>query len=375
MPGLAGIVNLRERIDESQLAIMIKPLLHEEDYKVKIYTDNDKHLSVSRIETGILDEGDFPYIDDELTVFFSGELYNDDMYSLSPASFISRIYKEKRDDFLRTLHGMYSILLYDHKKNLCFLATDRNWHGHLFYTKQGDTLYFAPEVKPLLEISSSGLVLDPYALSSFITCGIVIGERSFFNGFSALPGGRVLCIKPDKTYVSQWWKPDFNRKRTDKEDVLLEEMKHLLAQSVDRRIKTPHSYGIALSGGWDSRGILGLYLNRKPASTIQSVTWGYDENKLNSDGVVARQVAEKLGIKHTWFDYDPNDFPHYARDFIRISEGMVDDLPKFPASLKHFDSIRRELNIDVLLHGDMYYGYTDIPDDDIAMLLISSLSL
>lgn len=56
---------------------------------------------------------------------------------------------------------------------------------------------------------------------------------------------------------------------------------------------------IPLSGGFDSRLLLGAALRVLPASSITCVTFGMEENE---DLGVAREVCRKLGVRHIWID-------------------------------------------------------------------------
>ncbi|MBN1232904.1 MAG: hypothetical protein JXA60_06105 [Candidatus Coatesbacteria bacterium] len=366
MPGLTGIIDFKNKIEDDVLPEMVKVQIHEKFYSVEKFNFQD-NIHVARIKTGLIDEGEFPYTEDNLVILFAGEMFNDECQSISSQSFIASQYKQHGENFLNNLNGSFTLLLIDKGKMICYLSTDRNWHGNLFYAEVNNRIFFSSEYKSISGFLQKPLKPSNNAIVSFMTSGSLIGGEAFIEGIKALYGGKSLMITPVSYREVIWWRIKFTNERKDNPDLLYDEMKHHLMKAVERRIRTKGNYALALSGGWDSKGILALFLKQKEASDIKTISWGYNQHLPDSDGYIARDISDMLNIKHFWFEYNPHDFPLFTKDYIRISEGIIDDLLKFPSSFNHFKAIREVLGIEILLHGDQYFGYDDIPDNDLEM--------
>ena len=110
---------------------------------------------------------------------------------------------------------------------------------------------------------------------------------------------------------------------------------------------------LTLSGGHDSRSLLvGLTHAHVPATCL---TWGLRSSMADprNDAFIARQLAERFGLRHEYLVLDPGDRP--MRDcfsrFLRAGEGRVED---FGGYTDGFDGWRHifEAGISVVLRGD-----------------------
>ncbi len=109
----------------------------------------------------------------ELTIAFNGEIFNyvelrDDLRARgrrfrtsSDTEVILHLYEEMGADCLSLLNGDFAFAIWDARLRRMVLARDRMGVRPLFHTLKGGTLYFASEVKALLEVPGVSAEIDP----------------------------------------------------------------------------------------------------------------------------------------------------------------------------------------------------------------------
>ena len=86
---------------------------------------------------------------------------------------------------------MYAIAIYDQAKSVLLLARDHLGIKPLNYMIDGDQLFFASEIKPILQ-ACTRRGLNQRALFEFALYGDVLAPDTLFAGISAPPPGHVL---------------------------------------------------------------------------------------------------------------------------------------------------------------------------------------
>jgi len=92
------------------------------------------------------------------------------------------------------LRGRFAFVLLDRAEGTLFLARDRFGHKPLHYARQGDQLWFASEMKALLEAGLPAAV-NGRALVEWSVYGDVLAPRTMFEGIVSLPPAHVLELR------------------------------------------------------------------------------------------------------------------------------------------------------------------------------------
>jgi asparagine synthase (glutamine-hydrolysing) len=146
----------------------------------------------------------------------------------------------------------------------------------------------------------------------------LLGTRTFFEDLKLLPGASLLTydlstascdLRPYWTYANIPYNPDisFNEAAT--------EAGRLLRSAVQRLSGDSYRPGVYLSGGLDSRAILGL-VERHP---VTSLTYGREDCR---DVHYAQRIAKAVRSNHHWFDMpDGNWVKDYVDFHLELTEG------------------------------------------------------
>ena len=122
--------------------------------------------------------------------------------------------------------------------------------------------------------------------------------------------------------------------------------------AIDSSLRASDRPVYPLSGGLDSRFIVALAVRRFGPHAVRSITWGEEPDRPSSDAVVARAVAAKLGVEHTWHQKAHAHTPETFARAIYLSSGETDHAIHFPD--------------DHILHGELAdsYGFGSIVRGD-----------
>src|SRR5262249_44876756 len=142
--------------------------------------------------------------DGTIWVTFNGEIYNfadlrDDLIqrghvfrSQCDTEVLVHLYEEKGPDMLNDLNGMFAFGIWDTKERQLFLARDHVGIKPLYYWQRGERLYFASEIKALLQIPEIPRELNREAVPQFVTLLWVAGDQTMLKGIRKIEPGHYL---------------------------------------------------------------------------------------------------------------------------------------------------------------------------------------
>ncbi len=113
---------------------------------------------------------------------------------------------------------------------------------------------------------------------------------------------------------------------------------------------------LPLSGGYDSRLLACLLRDRKG---LRTVTWGMSPvgDERDSEGAVARQLADALGLEHQYLLVQLGEEPlETVMDrFVRMSEGRTDGLGGYLDGFRMWADLANS-GVDGIIRGDEAFG-------------------
>ena len=193
----------------------------------------------------------------------------------------------------------------------------------------------------------------------FLAAGYNIGAQTLFAGVERLELGKMLDIaldRPRQFSVRRFWKLDFGStdkltRRGDAEDALFQAVKdgHRLL------LADKPAFQILLSGGADSRGILGAcsLLGARPA---KAVTWGLLKEAPRSDASMSRALAQQFGVPWDFITTQTDDFVDNCEQWAYVSELSNDN---FGWYAEGFGTLRylQETGLPCSFIGDESWGW------------------
>ena len=154
-----------------------------------------------------------PMTNEDRTVWvsFNGEIYNyldlradlvrrgHQFRSRTDTEVLVHLYEEKGESFLTELNGMFAFSLWDERRGRLLLARDRFGKKPLYYHNDGRRLLFGSELKAILADPSVPRIIDPEALSAYVSLGYVPCPASIFKGIYKLPPASWMTVELDRS--------------------------------------------------------------------------------------------------------------------------------------------------------------------------------
>jgi asparagine synthase (glutamine-hydrolysing) len=334
MCGIAGIIDLttgQRPVPEGAIQRMARALLHRGPDEEGFLVRPGLALASRRLSIVGLADGQQPIANENRNVFtvFNGELFDyierraelqargHRFITHCDTEIIPHMWEDHGQDMWEKLRGQFAIALWDERKRQLQLGRDRFGIAPLFWTRQGDWLLFASEIKGLL---ASGMVParpDLLGINNVFSFSAVPGPRTLFEGVQLLPPAHFLSVTPatgnGASAVVQeraYWEINFpdrgSEERGEDPERLVNDFEKVLLQAVEERLRADVPVGAYLSGGVDSSMILALACHLKgPAINTYTVRVHAPEmDELDAASLSARHIGAKPPIVQDFRDED-----------------------------------------------------------------------
>jgi asparagine synthase (glutamine-hydrolysing) len=251
--------------------------------------------------------------DETICVIFNGEIYNHAELrreleqhghvfrsSHSDTEVLVHGYEQWGAELAVRLNGMFAFVVFDARGRRLLLARDRFGEKPLYYYSADGLFAFASELNALTRHSAIPATPSIAALRKFFAWGYIPAPAAYYEDTAKLPAGHVLefdLAKRSATVRPYWQFRIEPRENNRPEADLVEELRHLLLQAVDRRLVSDVPLGIFLSGGIDSGLVAAAAVRQRPPESVKAFTIGFVEKSFD-ESEYAATVARHLGIDH-----------------------------------------------------------------------------
>lgn len=371
MCGIAGQLRSNEPVEPQVLQRMCTAMRHRGPDSEGIFCDGRAGLGIRRLRVIDLKTGDQPVAseDGSVTTVLNGEIYNfrelrhelrergHTFTSAGDTEVIVHLYEEMGPDFVRRLHGMFAIAVWDAKRRRLVLARDRAGKKPLYYSEDNDCLTFASELNALTASGAIEPQVDYEAIAGFLAYRWVPGPRSAFAGVRKLPPASMLVRDEGGSRVESYWRLDYNRPCPfSSEREMDAAIRDGIRAATRRRLVSDVPLGAFLSGGVDSSAVVAAMAEASPRP-VRTFSIGFADEQVN-ELPKARLVAERFGAEHHEFVVEPDTAEMLPRIVRHYGEPFAD-----PAAIATFclsEMARR--HVTVALNGDggdeSFGGYT-----------------
>jgi asparagine synthase (glutamine-hydrolysing) len=318
MCGIAGVVDLTgtRQAPPEVLQAMADAIEHRGPDEDGFLREDGVSLASRRLSIVGLADGRQPIANEDgsVAVVYNGELFDyperkaelegrgHRFRTRCDTELLPHLYEDHGDGMLERLRGQFAFALFDRRRRRLLVARDRFGICPLYWSRQGDWLLFASEVKALL---ASGMVParpDPRGINHIFTFFALPGSVTCFEGISLLLPGHYLDVslgeagRPGQVRDRVYWEIDFpDRGQEEDGDAkkLVDGFEEVLVRAVDERLRADVPVVSYLSGGVDSSVVVALACKVRgrpiPTFTIQIDDPALDET--SEAAVAARHVG------------------------------------------------------------------------------------
>ena len=212
-----------------------------------------------------------------------------------------RAYKE--------LVGTFVLILESAQTGKIHFVSDALGVRPFYYALTADGVLFGSDVWHMRGIGPKAVSLSPDAISTWLAYGFNCTETSLFTEYKRLPPGAVLTVQNGST------RTDAYLERQDPQSILpVEDVSEAVYAMVDSNVRAlsrlTSRVVIGLSGGYDSRLLLGLVMQQRllecTAVTVENAT---------KESVPAEMVARALGVAREKVKVDGSIWDIYDEPF------------------------------------------------------------
>lgn len=255
----------------------------------------------------------FATTDGNVVILFNGEIYGFqklrkklsekyDFRTTSDTEVILYAYMEYGNNFINLIDGMFAIVIYDKRVEQLKLYRDRYGVKPLYYLYKNDKFAFTSELKGFMAAcnNKSEFQIDNTSIYDYLAYQYIPEPKSMYKDvFKLEPASYLFYDLRKKKIVKKgnYWhlhvstRAHGGRKKSD----ILEDIRFLIKQSVEKQMVADVPVGTFLSGGVDSSII--SYECKKVNPSIESFSIGFQE-KAADESRYAKRVSDYCNINN-----------------------------------------------------------------------------
>ncbi|BBE30174.1 hypothetical protein OSSY52_03150 [Tepiditoga spiralis] len=307
-----------------------------------------------------LEKNNFDIIDknklietDKYFIYFEGYFfYNDDFYIKNEAANFLVKNIENIENLIRELNGVFLCLTLDKVNKNIIIFNDKISFPQLFYYKIESNIYISEDfwkLRNYLNIKE----FDDISIVEFLKYRFVSGKYTLLKNIFEVQPGRIYKIQNNIIDEEIWYDYKIKEKINDKEFAEKEIFNSMekIFKRYDKIFKNK-KIGLNLTGGLDSRYILGMLLKNNNANNLINFTFG---TKYCEDMKIANTINKKYKLKNSYYYLDDNFINDYynEEEISKIIEKIGFKTYYFQGfGFSKISNLHNKESIDYLLTGD-----------------------
>jgi asparagine synthase (glutamine-hydrolysing) len=317
MCGFTGFFNFPNLENSKSITNFINIIKNRGPDSQNFLNYNNLHLIFARLSiVDLSDNAMQPIISrsNNMIMLFNGEIYNykslkkrllDINKIEQECNSDTKILIESFDQFgleiLNDIRGMFSIVLFDKKKNLLFFINDRFGEKPLYYSYSDKNLFFSSDIKSFnfKKRNINKKILNKYFSNNYIGYPHTIWEDVNKISPSTIISFKIDFInnKVSEPVFKKYWSPHKKINITkDDLDSVTDKLDNLLSETIENQLSADVEVGTFLSGGIDSSLITAI-AQKVSNKKISSFSIGFEDVNLD-ESVFAEKIATHLDTNH-----------------------------------------------------------------------------
>jgi asparagine synthase (glutamine-hydrolysing) len=227
-----------------------------------------------------------------VTVLLHGDEYT---RAGSPEALL-RAYVAEGESLFGSLNGSYAIVVVDERRGQVLAVTDRFTSRKVFHSAEGGSHWLS---STLALHPSTSHPLDPVGIGSLLACGVAHSDLTPFLGIRKLRPASVYRFSGGVESSESYWSWRVAEGSQSDPTEVKSELIDVMRSAVARRVGDSGDVYVSLSGGYDSRAVVGLLTEIiDDIGRIHSFTYNHGAPHGDTDARAAAAVADQLGLKH-----------------------------------------------------------------------------
>lgn len=327
MCGICGIISFDNKtVEKSVLQKMTDIIEHRGPDDEGHFINKNKNVGLGFRRLSIIDlspAGHQPMsnFDSSVSIVFNGEIYN----HLEVRKELEKLgykYKSKSDtetliyayqqfgiDFIKKIHGMFVIAIWDERKKQLIVFRDRIGKKPFYYTFQNGVFVFGSEIKSILKHPAIKKEIDLDSMNHYLTFLIPPAPDTMFRNIKKLPPAHRMVINLSGDFrIERYWDlmnnepPNFITDEKEATGKVID----LLRIAIKDRMMSDVPFGVFLSGGIDSSTNVAL-MAEVMDRPIDTFSVGFKDLEKYNEMQYARKIAKLFKTNHKEIIIDYKD--------------------------------------------------------------------
>ncbi|MGZ8538565.1 MAG: asparagine synthase (glutamine-hydrolyzing) [Flavisolibacter sp.] len=371
MCGIAGILSPNTRfISKERIENAISCLHHRGPEGKGTWMNQEQNIVLAHSRLSIIDLSEnaaqpLHYLN-RYTIIHNGELYNylEIKKQLQQNNYVFKTdtdtevivaaYDAWKDQCLHQFDGMFAFAIWDEQEKKLFSARDRFGEKPFFFYYDSEQFCFASEMRSLWSLGIKKHV-NPSMLYNFLTIGYTGNPsdpgETFYEDIQKLPA--ASCIVYDasdhKLQIERYWQVNTQINQSISENDAIVQFRHLLQESVSKRLRSDVPVGTSLSGGLDSSSIVSfcdeVSSNQYSHKCFTATFKGFEKDELK----FAKIIADKFNLQHYAVEIDDAGITDLMNRVMQTQEEPFSSSSVL-AQFKVFENAKQN-GVTVLLDG------------------------
>lgn len=377
MCGIAGFINFKDHVTLAKSNACIQQHRGPDAQN----TWHDSHVALSHQRLSIIDldsRSNQPLVKDGLVIVFNGEIYNYkelksailaanpqvQFNTSSDTEVLLELYRQKKENCLAELTGMFAFAIYEMQTGKLFLARDHFGIKPLFYTQYNNCFGFSSEMKMLVSLPGFDRTINTNALLGAMNYLWVPGNETMFINCFKLPPAHYMIVDTKALQLTvemnSYWQLNTAIHFTE-EDKAVAALDNCISESIKRHMVADVPVSSFLSGGLDSSliSVMAGKINPK-LSTYTIATERKDKRieQMPEDEKYAQLLAKQFHFDHHEILLQSDIVRELPRIVYTLDEPIGD-----PAAITTYLICKAaaEKGVKVLLSGmgadEVFFGY------------------
>jgi asparagine synthase (glutamine-hydrolysing) len=315
--GIAGFTHGRRAAAPGRIQEAVACIFHRGPNQQGVFESEAVSLGAARLKIIEIEGGDQPILSEnrDTVIAFNGEIYNHlelrreleergyRFRSHSDTETVLNAFLEWDTDCFSRMRGMFGVALWSERDRRLVLARDRMGIKPLYFSRNGEDLYFGSELKAILVHPEIQRHLSLDGLDCYLSLNYVPAPWTLVEGIEKLLPGTWMEWRRGAIRTETYWRLPHSREEQWTPETAETELDRLLAQSVQEHLVSDVPLGVWLSGGLDSSSLL-HYAATASSARLKTFSISFRGRSFDEAGY-ARQVAELYGTDHTVLDLNP----------------------------------------------------------------------
>jgi asparagine synthase (glutamine-hydrolysing) len=261
------------------------------------------------------------------------------------------------------LNGFWAVALYDFNTDTLILSRDRLGVAPLYYRETRDGFYFASSIQSLIDIDPYGIDIDATVAQNFIETSVKdVANRTFYRQIKSIPAATVITfprgiVQLQHAKSQQFWNLPHNRLTSNdiSFNTAVEELREILFNAVEIRLRADVKVAFELSGGLDSSSVVAAAA-RLRNNDIRTYTIEVPEK---NEERFARAILTKYPLDYRVLSDLEDCFPEEMHRF----SGIMEEPFHSPNIYTHYKmrQLMKQDGVSVVLSGaggdEVFAGY------------------